>query len=65
MIEASLETAGFLKTSIQASHIIQVPLIAKLSVTENGLQKAKESSIQWPKNEQDINTCELSAWIPS
>jgi hypothetical protein len=64
MIEANLETAGFLKRSIQASHIIQIPLVAKVSINENGLERTRESFIQWPKNEENANTCVLSACIP-
>jgi hypothetical protein len=64
MIEANLETAGFLKRSIQATHIIQVPLIGRVNINENGLERTRESSIRWPKNEENANTCVLSAWIP-
>lgn len=64
MIEACLETASFLKRSIQASHIILVPLIGKVNIGDDELQKPRESSIRWPKNEENANTVELSAWIP-
>lgn len=65
MIEANLEAASFLsKRSIQASHVIQVPLIAKVNINEQGLEKAKESSIKWPKHEDNADACVLSAWIP-
>ncbi|KAK4518271.1 uncharacterized protein ATC70_001623 [Mucor velutinosus] len=66
MIEASLETPGglFKKSNVLANHIIQVPLIAKVNITENGLERHRESSIRWPKIEENINTCALSAKIP-
>lgn len=66
MIEASLETPGglFKKSNVLANHIIQVPLIANVNVTENGLERHRESSIRWPKIEENINTCALSAKIP-
>lgn len=66
MIEASLETPGglFKKSNVLANHIIQVPLIAKVNITENGLERHRESSIRWPKIEENVNTCALSARIP-
>lgn len=64
MIEANLESSGFLKRSIQATHIIQVPLVGKVNINEHGLERKRETSIRWPKHEQDVNTCILSAWIP-
>jgi hypothetical protein len=64
MIEANLETAGFLKRSIQATHIIQVPLVAKVNINEHGLERTRESNIKWPKHEDNANACVLSAWIP-
>ncbi|GAN03223.1 hypothetical protein MAM1_0036d02674 [Mucor ambiguus] len=66
MIEASFETPGglFKKSNVLANHIIQVPLIAKVNITENGLERNRESSIRWPKIEDNINTCALSARIP-
>ncbi|KAG2230556.1 hypothetical protein BDF21DRAFT_498262 [Thamnidium elegans] len=64
MIEATLETSGFLKRSVQATHIIQVPLVGNINVNEDGLDRTRESSIRWPKNEENANTCILSAWIP-
>ncbi|KAG1108488.1 hypothetical protein G6F42_015971 [Rhizopus arrhizus] len=66
MIEASLETPGglFKRSNVLANHIIQVPLIAKVNITENGLERHRESSIRWPKIEENVNTCALSARIP-
>lgn len=66
MIEATLESLGglFKRPTVQASHIIQVPLVGKINVTENGLDRTRESSIRWPKNEDNANTCVLSACIP-
>lgn len=66
MIEASLETPGglFKKSNILANHIIQVPLIAKVNINEDGLERHRESSIRWPKIEENVNTSVLSARIP-
>lgn len=64
LIEAGLEASGFLKKSVLATHIISVPLIGNVNINENGLERTRDSTMRWPKNEQDQNTCVLYGWIP-
>jgi hypothetical protein len=66
MIEANLEAVGgmFKRKNTVATHIIQIPLIGNTDVSKNGLHNPRESSIRWPKNEDNANTCVFSAWIP-
>ncbi|KAI8876146.1 hypothetical protein K501DRAFT_289048 [Backusella circina FSU 941] len=64
MVVAILETAGFIGRTEKAKAIIDVPLIAKVNVAEANLRKIKETSITWPRNEEEINQCRLHALIP-
>lgn len=66
MIEANLEALSgmFKRKSAIATHIVQVPIIGNIDVSKKELLNPRESSIRWPKNEENANTCVLSAWIP-
>lgn len=64
LVEASLEASGFLKKSVLATHIITVPVIANININGNGLERTRDSTMRWPKNEDDINTCILYGWVP-
>lgn len=66
MIEASLETRGglFKKSNILTNHILPVPLIAKININTDGIEGPRESSIHWPKLEENGSKCVLSARIP-
>lgn len=64
LVEATLEASGFLKKSVLATHIISVPLIGNVNINVHGLERTRESTMRWPKNEDDKNTCILYGWIP-
>jgi hypothetical protein len=64
MVEAILDSSSMFKRKVQASSITVVPLIAKINVDKEELNRPIEKNNRWPRNEAEANTCILNASIP-
>ncbi|KAG2195366.1 hypothetical protein INT47_004474 [Mucor saturninus] len=63
-VEIRLGSTRFFKKIIRAKSSIALPLVAKVDIDMNGLEKQKETSISWPQEEKDEDMYVLSASIP-